>query len=340
MYTYKDNLVSLITPGWNGKQFVHRLLDSILEQTYRPIEYIYVDDGSTDGTADIVQSYKDKFEKANIYFKFIRQENGGISKALMTGFQHVTGEYMSCPEYDDILLPNSVKEKIKYLEDHPDVAVVTAEAWIVNEDNIEKRERLISNKNPNRFDRNHFHQALMGHSIFNAACHMIRMEFFDKTHPNRMIFPSRHLPNQQILLPLYYHYNRGFIEQPLSICVARNNSLSRSFPTLQSKIDITEEYKTILIKTISSINMPQSDIDFYKKRVEINVHKDYLLIGFNHKCKDLFMNSFHFLEQEHELNNTHYRHKELLNSEYKYQLYRFKIVFTNFFYRITHLFTK
>lgn len=65
-YNYQDNLVSLVTPGWNGKQFVHRLLDSIIAQTYRPIEYIYVDDGSTDGTAEIVQSYKEQFKNAGI----------------------------------------------------------------------------------------------------------------------------------------------------------------------------------------------------------------------------------------------------------------------------------
>ena len=51
--------------------------------------------------------------------------------------------------------------KVKYLKEHSDCAVVTADAWIVNENNIAKRERLISNKNPNRFDRNHFYQALM-----------------------------------------------------------------------------------------------------------------------------------------------------------------------------------
>lgn len=43
-------LVSLITPGWNGVSFVGRLLDSILNQTYPNMEYIYIDDGSTDGT--------------------------------------------------------------------------------------------------------------------------------------------------------------------------------------------------------------------------------------------------------------------------------------------------
>ena len=48
-------LVSLITPGWNGVSFVGRLLDSILNQTYPNMEYIYIDDGSTDRSVDIVK---------------------------------------------------------------------------------------------------------------------------------------------------------------------------------------------------------------------------------------------------------------------------------------------
>ena len=81
MDRYQTGLVSLITPGWNGKGFVHRLLDSILEQTYRPIQYIYVDDGSTDGTADIVKGYDDRFRGAGIDFSFVRQGHGSAPGA-------------------------------------------------------------------------------------------------------------------------------------------------------------------------------------------------------------------------------------------------------------------
>ncbi len=72
-------LVSIITPGWNGKTFIHHLLDSILSQTYDNIEYIYVDDGSTDGTKDVVLSYKDKFESRGIPFMYVYKENGELA---------------------------------------------------------------------------------------------------------------------------------------------------------------------------------------------------------------------------------------------------------------------
>ena len=318
---YIKDLVSLVTPGWNGKNFVHRLLDSILEQTYRPIEYIYVDDGSTDGTTDIISSYKEKFEKANITFKLIRRENGGICEALMTGFQHVTGEYMSCPEYDDILLPNSVEEKVRYLKKHPDCAVVVADAWIVNENDINLRIELISHKNPNRFDRNHFYQCLMSNTIFNAACYMVRMKDFDLTHPNRKILSSRSAPNQQILLPLYYHYNRGFLDYPLSLYMIRNGSLSTSNHSYEKKILALNEYKRIIMGTLQQINMSPNDYELYSKRVEINFNKDYIELGFKNNDKSLFYSAFTYLSNEQELNSTHQFYYSIISNSYKYKLY-------------------
>lgn len=327
MYTYNQDLVSLVTPGWNGKNFVHRLLDSILEQTYRPIEYIYVDDGSTDGTVDIVLSYKDKFKKANIEFKFIQRENGGICEALMTGFQHVTGEYMSCPEYDDILLPYSIEEKVKYLKKHSDCAVVTADAWIVNENNLAKRDRLISNKNPNRFDRNHFYQALMSNTIFNAACHLIRTDLFDKTHSNRKIYSSRIAPNQQILLPLYYYYNRGFIDKPLSLFLERQGSVSHPNKTFDIEMQREVEYKNILFNTLENINMPSDLLNLYKNRVNINIYKDFLWFGYIYNNHKLFHESLSFLEFNNETCPEYYIWQKRLNSPlYKFKQYLKRII--------------
>ena len=321
IFKYNNKLVSLVTPGWNGKTFVHRLLNSILEQSYRPLEYIYVDDGSTDGTKDIVLSYQDKFEVANINFKFIQQENGGICEALMTGFQHVTGEYMSCPEYDDILFPNSIEAKVKYLEEHDDCAVVVADAWIVDEDNVNQRKELLSHKNPNRFDKNHFYQCLMSNTIFNAACYMVKMKAFDSTHPNRKILSSRSAPNQQILLPLYYHYNRGFLDYPLSLYMIRNGSLSNSNHSYEKKISALKEYYRIIMGTLQQINMHSNDLELYSKRVDINFNKDYIELGFKYNNKSLFLNAYKYLEQEQELNSTHHFYYSIILNPYKYKLY-------------------
>lgn len=300
---YKSELVSLVTPGWNGKAFVHRLLDSIIAQTYRPIQYIYVDDGSTDGTAEIVKGYEEKFKKAGIDFLYLHQENAGMCQALMTGFQYVKGVYLSNPEYDDVLFPESVARRVDYLEKHSDCAVVVADAWVVPENNINERKKLISHKNPNRFDRNHFHQCLMSNTIFNAACYMVRMDRFDETHPNRKIYDYKYGSNQQILLPLYYHWNRGFIDEPLSLCVTRPSSLSKLGKTLKEEMEHDLNYQKMLFSIIDGIEMLKEDRLLYKERVEINVQKDFLLFGKKYHNDDVYRQAYEFLLKRNELLN-------------------------------------
>lgn len=323
-YSCKKGLVSLVTPGWNGKTFVHRLLDSVLQQTYRPIQYIYVDDCSRDGTVDLVKSYEQKFQDVGIDFRFVRcEQNGGLSEAVMTGLQYVEGEYFSCPEYDDVLMPTSVEKRVVYLQKHQDCAVVTADAWVVTEMDLSKRNHLISNKNINRFDLNHFYQSCLSRSIYNAACFMIRTSMFDETHPDRRFFSSRMAANQQILLPLYYHWNRGFIEEPLSLMVIRSNSVSHgNNATLQQKLDRLEEYHKILFTTLDCIEMLDEDRELYKHRIDVNFQKDYLELGFNYGNRDLFNSAYLFLEEEGELPDGSNRKKVILNNTWQNIMYK------------------
>lgn len=240
----------------------------------------------------------------------------------MAGFQHVTGKYLSCPEYDDILLPTSVEKRIQYLQNYPDCAVVSADAWVVTEVNIEERKHKISHNNPNRFDRNHFYQALMSNSIFNAACNMLRMDLFDQTHTDRKIFSSRIAPNQQILLPLYFHYNRGFIEEPLSIFLIRQGSVSHPQKTLEIELNRDIEYQKILFHTLESIDMPNDLLELYKRRVEINVQKDFVLFGYIYNDLALLESGLCFLEQHNEATPEHYLYRKRMKSKL-FQLRRY-----------------
>ena len=339
MYNYQDSLVSLVTPGWNGREFVHRLLDSILSQTYRPIQYIYVDDGSTDGTAEIVNEYRDRFAQADIDFLFIQQDNSGMCEALMTGFQYVKGSFLSNPEYDDILLPESVAERVRYLNTHTDCAVVVADAWMVPENNLDERKELISHKNPNRFDRNHFYQCLMSDTIFNAACYMVRMDKFDETHPERKIIPYKYGSNQQILLPLYYHYNRGFIDKPLSLFVNRTSSLSK--PSLSSFDDYLSHvrlYEETILQTLTQIDMLEEDRRLYGERVRISFEERILEMAYKRNDKPLFLDIYKSLESKGELKQIYLEYRRRITSPLFCSLRRLSNIYNRFRYHLHSLY--
>lgn len=288
-------LVSLITPGWNGKAFVHRLLDSILKQTYDNMEYIYVDDGSTDGSKEVVLSYKNKFKQRNIPFTYIWKENGGVSTAIEEALKHVKGKYLCWPEYDDWLTPHSVEKKVVYLETHPDCAVVTSDAWLVNKNNLNHPYGILSHHNKNRFDRNHFVQALLSNSVFTAACQMCRMDKFDMTHPNRHIYPSPIGPNWQILLPLYYKYNRGWIEEPLCYYYIRPDSISNgNYSSFEKRLKAIDEFIKAITYTLNTINMPKEDFALYKSMVEEKYAIDRMQLGYESMRLDIFNRGLKF----------------------------------------------
>ena len=317
----KSPLVSLVTPGWNGKLFVHRLLDSIINQTYRPIQYIYVDDCSTDGTIDVVSSYAEKFKSSGIDFLLLRRNiNGGLSEAIKDGLRHAKGDYFSCPEYDDVLLPESVAKRVHYLEMHPSYGVVTADSWVVKENALDKRIRLLTHSNPNRYELNHFVQTLHFKTTFNAACNMIRMSAFDATHQSRQFVSSRLGPNVQILLPIYYHYSKGFIPEPLSLFVERASSLSHTqYLSYEAKVDRTKEFERIMIATLKTIDMPVDDLDTFVLISTVYFHKnDYIRFAFEFDKKQEFLKSYQLLKQHGEVDVDIQRlHDLMFNSRYR-----------------------
>ena len=86
----KDNLplVSVIVPVYNVEKYLEKCVDSILSQTYKNIELILVDDGSTDGSYDVISGYVSE----NI--RVVKKENGGVSSARNAGIKIAKGDYI------------------------------------------------------------------------------------------------------------------------------------------------------------------------------------------------------------------------------------------------------
>ena len=79
-------LVSIVIPVYNGANYVSEAIESALKQTYKNIEIIVVNDGSTDNTEKIVKKYGDKI-------RYFYKENGGVASALNLGIKNMKGEY-------------------------------------------------------------------------------------------------------------------------------------------------------------------------------------------------------------------------------------------------------
>ena len=109
--TESSRLVSVIIPVYNCEDFLAEAIESVLAQTYRPIEVIVVDDGSTDQSADIARSYKE--------IQYIYQPNQGAAVARNTGLAAAQGEFIAFLDADDVWLPNKLEVQVGYLIEHP-----------------------------------------------------------------------------------------------------------------------------------------------------------------------------------------------------------------------------
>ncbi len=109
-------LVSVVIPAYNAEEYVAAALDSVLAQDWQPFEVVVVDDGSSDGTGTIVQSYPG--------IRYIRQENAGAAAARNTAIANTRGEFVANFDADDLLPPYRLRVQAEYLLAHPEVGCV------------------------------------------------------------------------------------------------------------------------------------------------------------------------------------------------------------------------
>lgn len=103
--------VSIVLPTYNGAEYIRQSIDSCLNQTYKNIELIIVDDGSTDETPEIVGSYKDE------RIRYIRhKENNGLPHVLNAGFAKATGEYLTWTSDDNYYAKEAIEKMLSFLK--------------------------------------------------------------------------------------------------------------------------------------------------------------------------------------------------------------------------------
>lgn len=109
-------LVSVVIGVYNAERYIAEAIDSVLAQDHRPLELIVVDDGSTDGSGDVVRRYPEVVH--------IRQENGGNGAARNTGVAAASGEFLAFLDADDRFTPGKLTLQLRALEEDPGLDLV------------------------------------------------------------------------------------------------------------------------------------------------------------------------------------------------------------------------
>ena len=97
--------ISIIVPVYNVSEYLAKCLDSLVSQSFKNIEIIVVNDGSTDNSEEIVKEYQKRYMNIKYFYK----ENGGLSSARNYGLEKATGEYIIIIDHDDKLTNNALE---------------------------------------------------------------------------------------------------------------------------------------------------------------------------------------------------------------------------------------
>jgi glycosyltransferase involved in cell wall biosynthesis len=122
-------LISVVIPAYNAERYIGEAIESVLAQTYSPLELIVVDDGSTDRTADVARAYAEA--------TVIVQENGGPSAARNRGAAAATGEFLAFHDSDDAMTPDKLAVQASHLTANPEAGCVLAEQELLVEPGAE-----------------------------------------------------------------------------------------------------------------------------------------------------------------------------------------------------------
>jgi glycosyltransferase involved in cell wall biosynthesis len=121
----RNPTLSIITPAYNVELYLSGCIKSVLNQTYRDFEHLIVDDGSRDGTARVLAQYAASDGRVRGF----RGPNRGVSHARNVAMQHARGRYFAFLDADDEWQPEFARELTRVLESHPEMAVVSGNAF-------------------------------------------------------------------------------------------------------------------------------------------------------------------------------------------------------------------
>lgn len=121
-------LISVVMPVYNGERYLRQSVESILNQTWRDFEFIIIDDGSTDATAEIVQQFEDK------RILVIRNSaNLGLTASLNKGIAAAKGKFIARMDADDISLPERFEKQIGFFRTHPEIEALGTSTLYIDE---------------------------------------------------------------------------------------------------------------------------------------------------------------------------------------------------------------
>lgn len=312
MPSYVEGLVTVLTPAYNAEPYIGRLLKSIVSQSYSSIEMIIIDDGSADGTKEVIESFRTDFEKKSYDLYYLYQNNQGQSTAINRGLKFVRGEFLVWPDADDwYAFGDSIQKMVNVLsKSTDDVGALRCGYQRIKEDDFSVLKV--------DFPRQNYAALSLFDDVIKRKKNvwiepggwMVKTTFLDDLIPRRDIYSSKNTgQNYQILLPYLFSKKCVAIEEPLFCYLVRKNSHSRGmYDTYEKKCMVHQEVWTTQIKTLEAIkNMSDDRLRYYSMIVDRRMTCGLCLLDFTYDRQSLFIkHGIQFIKQFRTLYSIRY----------------------------------
>ena len=276
--------ISVLTSTYNYGHFIHRLLDSILSQTYENIEMVIIDDGSKDDTKQVIEGYIGKFAGKGYSLIYVYQENQGLACAVNNGLKLVTGDYLVWPDADDWYAEQNALEIMVAALDNTshDTSCCRVLAYYIDDGNFNIIGKTRHNAMENLFTECLFPKDF----VFTPGITMVKTSVLFNQLDHRSIYTGKNYfgQNWQILLPVLYKRKCVVLDEYLYNILVNTNSCSRKSYSFEKLLERNKMYLNALMATIDSMkDMSNEEKIFYTKKLKTKYFNSELKICFAHK---------------------------------------------------------
>lgn len=206
-----NNKISVVIPVYNVEKYLSRCLESVLSNTYKNLEVICVNDGSTDNSADILNSFADQDSRITV----VHKANAGVSSARNVGLNHITGDFVAFVDSDDWIHPAFFETLIKIQHKHlADIVILDLKS--VSEKNefedISAQEITVNELSLEQVFKNHTTKSYVTGRLFKKEV-LIGFSFPEETKVledaifNTLIMCAKPLKITYTPIGLYYYFS-------------------------------------------------------------------------------------------------------------------------------------
>jgi glycosyltransferase involved in cell wall biosynthesis len=173
-----NGLVSIVMTTYNGEKFIKEQLESIINQTYKNLEIIICDDGSTDKTVYLIKEYQKKDNRIKLYQN---EKNLGFYKNFEKAISLCNGDYIALSDQDDIWSPNKIEIMVREFQKDENIVLVYGDEYLIDENN-----KIIANS---FFDITEYLVNNNNYKIFYTNCHIYGHNMMFKNNLKKYIIP-------------------------------------------------------------------------------------------------------------------------------------------------------